>query len=1006
MRRPRSRTGLCPSKVKLTSSTPWRCAAAPKAASVPVAPPLKRMQSSRLTSAPPRGRSLRLHACGQTDALPAAPPRRPRPAWRAPHLVGRARRVRSPDWRALPVVVGRPARLVHLPEGELDGQVELHFPGARVGHLEVKARAVDVDHGRDERRARAPREVVEGEGLDRADLVGEAHALEIVAREAAEADALARVLHAAAAPAAEPGEGHVVVAVAEVFGGRDARPGAAVVLGGEELAEAEVEVVARQLGAAREVPADAATPLEPLDDRRRLEHERLGTVAVADQQDALAGLRTLERRRQQERRERRPRVAYLPEERVLRLRRLEAELAHQRAVTARVGTVEHQLREVLRPEPRLRQQPAHHLAHAGAVAVVDDEAVLPRVHEGIALGAPHVDDLVRDRVARRERERDVLRACQEGRGAVAQARLERRARRRHTRLAGDHQDALRRAGLHRIERGAERGRARAQRVAHVGRHDVAAEVERARHERRGLFLLERIGGGCEEDAVDGRTVDPPQAVDRRRYRHRDRVLVPVGDRLLGAARLRGAAADRGQGEAQHGDVGAVRGDADHRANLESGRANCNCPRPRRLPSPALLHPAQTTSLARSMLTTDAVPPPADDTWLGCNPFDPAFRHDPYPSLARLRALDPVNEMPVGIWRLTRYADVNRLLHDVPAGVRTTDGVLPGVDESLTGQRLFMLQQDPPTHTRLRRLVSSAFTPRAIAALRPQIQRIVDACLARVAARGAMDVIADLGLPVPATVICEMLGVPVEDRDRFTVWTSKATLGLASQFLPPETLAEVQAAGNSLASYFEELIAGRRGRLSDDLLSALIRAEEAGDRLAPPALLSQAIGLLIAGFETTIGLIGNGVRALVRHPAELAKLRARPELAASAVDECLRYDGPIILTPRVLHADVEFGGKTLPKDTKVFGMLAAADRDPAVFPEPDRFDIERRPNDHLAFGGGPHFCLGAHLAKLEGEIAIASLVTRFADLRLVSETVEWGASLFRVPGKLPITFRAH
>src|SRR3989454_3482745 len=317
MRRPRSRTGLCPSKVKLTSSTPWRRAAAPKAASVPVAPPLKRMQSSRLTSAPPRGRSLRLHACGQTDALPAAPPRRPRPAWPAPPLVGRARRVRSPDWRALPVVVGRPARLVHLPEGELDGQVELHFPGARVGHLEVKARAVDVDHGRDERRARAPREVVEGEGLDRAELVGEAHALEVVAREAAEADALARVLHAATAPAAEAGEGHVVVAVAEVFGGRDARPGAAVVLGREELAEAEVEVVARQLGAAREVPADAATPLEPLDDRRRLEHERLGTVAVADQQDALAGPGALERGREEKRRAGRPRVPHLPQQGVL-----------------------------------------------------------------------------------------------------------------------------------------------------------------------------------------------------------------------------------------------------------------------------------------------------------------------------------------------------------------------------------------------------------------------------------------------------------------------------------------------------------------------------------------------------------------------------------------------------------------------------------------------------------------------------------------------------------------
>src|SRR3989475_3906803 len=374
-----------------------------------------------------------------------------------------------------------------------------------------------------------------------------------------------------------------------------------------------------------------------------------------------------------------------------------------------------------------------------------------------------------------------------------------------------------------------------------------------------------------------------------------------------------------------------------------------------------------------MLTTAAAPPPADDPWLGCNPFDPAFRDDPYPSLARLRALDPVNEMPVGIWRLTRYADVNRLLHDVPAGVRTTDGILPGVDESLTGQRLFMLQQDPPTHTRLRRLVSSAFTPRAIAALRPQIQRIVDACLARVAERGAMDVIAALALPVPATVICEMLGVPVADRDRFTVWTAKATLGLASQFLPPETLAEVQAAGNSLAAYFEEQIAARRGRLSDDLLSALIRAEEAGDRLAPPELLSQSIGLLIAGFETTIGLIGNGVRALIRHPGELAKLRARPELAASAVDECLRYDGPIVLTARVLHADVEFSGKIIPRNAMVWGMLAAANRDPAAFPDPDRFDVERQPNEHLAFGGGAHYCLCAYLARLEAQMAFGLLV---------------------------------
>jgi cytochrome P450 len=278
-------------------------------------------------------------------------------------------------------------------------------------------------------------------------------------------------------------------------------------------------------------------------------------------------------------------------------------------------------------------------------------------------------------------------------------------------------------------------------------------------------------------------------------------------------------------------------------------------------------------------------------------------------------------------------------------------------------------------------VSSAFTPRAIAALRPGIQRIVDQCLDRVAERGEMDVIADLALPVPSTVICEMMGVPVADRDRFTVWTAKATHGLASQFLPPELLAEAQAAGMALAAYFQDLIAARRASLTDDILSALIRAEEAGDRLDPPELLSQAIGLLIAGFETTIGLIGNGVRALIRHPAELAKLRARPELAASATDECLRFDGPIILTPRVLHADVEFGRKTLPKDAKVWGMLAAADRDPAVFPEPDRFDIERRPNDHLAFGGGPHFCLGANLARREIKLMFDELLQRLPDIHV-------------------------
>jgi cytochrome P450 len=397
----------------------------------------------------------------------------------------------------------------------------------------------------------------------------------------------------------------------------------------------------------------------------------------------------------------------------------------------------------------------------------------------------------------------------------------------------------------------------------------------------------------------------------------------------------------------------------------------------------------------------------DDPWGGCNPLDPAFRADPYPALARLRERDPVNLTPVGFWRLLRYDDVQRLLREVRCGVRTTDGLLPGIDETEPeDRRLFMLQQDPPTHTRLRKLVSRAFTPRALSELRDAIQRVVDECLDRVAARGEMDVIADLALPVPATIICEMLGVPSADRDRFTVWTAQATFGLAAAILPPEVIRQAREAGKSLAAYFEELIERRRATLTDDILSGLIRAEEQGDHLSTPELISQSIGLLIAGFETTIGLIGNGMRALIRHPAELAKLKARPELIDSAVRECLRYDGPIAATARILHEDAEFGGKRIPKDSMVWAMLASANRDPARFASPDSFDIGRVDADHLAFGGGAHFCLGYHLAELEARAAIGTLVRRFDGLRLESDAVEWGRSLFRVPATLPITFRGR
>jgi hypothetical protein len=403
--------------------------------------------------------------------------------------------------------------------------------------------------------------------------------------------------------------------------------------------------------------------------------------------------------------------------------------------------------------------------------------------------------------------------------------------------------------------------------------------------------------------------------------------------------------------------------------------------------------------------------PPEDAWHGINLLEPdlraRLRDDPYPLLHHLRDVDPVNETPIGLWRLTRYADVERLLHKVSCGVRTTDGILPGVDESdPTTQRYFMLQQDPPTHTRLRRLVSGAFTPRAIARIRESVERIVQECLERVATRGRMDLIADLALPVPATVICEMLGVPIADRDRFTVWTAQATHGLAAPIAAPEVIAQARSAGLALAEYFEGLIAERRRDLSDDILSGMIRAGEDEDRLSHFELISQSIGLLIAGFETTIGLIGNGLRALIRHPEQIERVRARPDVIANAVDECLRYDGPILLTMRILHEDAVFGEKTIPKNAMVWGMLGAANRDPAKFPDPDRFDVARaNANEHLAFGGGAHFCLGSHLAQLEARMAIGAVLERFRDLALESDTVEWGPSLFRVPGRLPITFRA-
>ena len=398
-------------------------------------------------------------------------------------------------------------------------------------------------------------------------------------------------------------------------------------------------------------------------------------------------------------------------------------------------------------------------------------------------------------------------------------------------------------------------------------------------------------------------------------------------------------------------------------------------------------------------------------WYGSKVLD--FQtEDPYTGFKQLRETQPVNLTPDGGWRLSRYHDVQRLLRSTSAGMRLTNGKIPGQDDSVPGAGLFMLLQDPPTHTRLRKLVKKAFTPRAIEAWRPRVEAITSELLDRVAESGEMELIADLARPVPATLICELLGVPTEDQADFTQWTTDATHGLLTiRGLGDEnTEKKVEAAGTSLIGYFSNLIEARRGNPGDDLMSVLISAEEDGDKLDPIELLSQSVGLLIAGFETTIGLIGNGLTTLIRHPDQLAKLRAHPELRASAVEECLRYSGPIIASIRILHETTRFGDYAIPVDTEIVALLAAANRDPEVFEDPERFDIARYAPGldtpaHLSFGGGAHFCLGAHLARIESEIAIGSLVQRFDQIELLDETTEWGRSLFRVPGRIPIKFAA-
>jgi cytochrome P450 len=391
-----------------------------------------------------------------------------------------------------------------------------------------------------------------------------------------------------------------------------------------------------------------------------------------------------------------------------------------------------------------------------------------------------------------------------------------------------------------------------------------------------------------------------------------------------------------------------------------------------------------------------------------NPMDPEFLADPYPTYHRLREEDPVHHSPMDFWVLTRYEDVAAVLRDprfikepIVSMVAARFGVSvpPGVG-------LSMLDRDPPDHTRLRSLVSKAFTPRVVDGLRPRIQTMVDDLITRAEAVGTMDLIEEFAYPIPVNVICEMLGVPVEDHERFKGWSLDIARGLDSVWLPPESEIPKRsgAARHAIGDYMRGLIAERRAAPRGDLLSALIAAEEAGDKLSEDELIATCILLLIAGHETTVNLIGNGTLALLRHPGELRRLRETPGLITSAVEELLRYDGPVQRTARITSTAVTIGGRTIPKGEMVMPFIGAADRDPTQFPDPDRLDLGRADNRHIAFGWGIHFCLGAPLARVEGQIAIDTLVRRLPRLALVNDEPEHRQSLtLRGLKALPVTF---
>lgn len=393
-------------------------------------------------------------------------------------------------------------------------------------------------------------------------------------------------------------------------------------------------------------------------------------------------------------------------------------------------------------------------------------------------------------------------------------------------------------------------------------------------------------------------------------------------------------------------------------------------------------------------------------------MEPGVLANPYPLFHRLRAEDPVHWDPfLHCWVVTRYEDVQQVLHTFTAARTPTPEQLDamGLEELAPLARVMVRQMlflDPPDHTRLRRLASTAFTPRRVDGLRSHIREIANRLVDQVADSGRMDVIADLAAPLPAIVTAEMFGVPAEDHGMLKDWSADFAEMLGNFQHNPDRFARALAAVEGMSAYFHERIAEQRRQPRDGLISALIEAEVDGSKLTLDELIANLIVTMVGGQETTTNLIGNGLLSLLRWPEQLARLGADRSLMPSAVEELLRFEAPSQHTARLAPEDLELGGKRIRKRQAVIAVMAAANRDPARFPDPDHLDLARADNRHLSFGWGPHFCFGAPLARLEGQIAFETVLDRMRELELDSTPLVWRTNLgLRGLTALPVRFRA-